>query len=307
MSKTVLIVIWILLLITGVVLVSYYGDIKTVEKQLFIKTNDEAVINATGNLSMFLPNMRFDTNSISYSFIDCSRESQDRMKQAFQIISDETTDIIFYEDRFPKIIIYCSPQKEEKRNSTFVAGEGGPNKVILLDLYPLIIDGKIYLYGQKKQETCDYPIVEIHELLHVFGFDHINDSTKVLYPYVKCDQKITQDIVDELKRLYTEKPKADLTLQNLSATMHGGYLDFNVTILNRGLVISTNVSLNISSGGKTVEIVSIENLSPGISQTMTVKNLLIKAKNSNQVDFKVTSNSKEYFYENNQLTATVTQ
>lgn len=304
MSKTTLWIILLLLIFAGFFFISTYGNIKIEGKQFFIQTNDEKYINATNQLSMFLPNMRFDTDSISYSFVECDRESQDRMKQAFQIISDETQDVIFYENQFPKITIYCAQQKDEQRNSTFVAGEGGPNKVILSDLYPLIIDGKIYLYNLENKKNCEYPIVELHELMHVFGFDHINKTDEILYPYVKCEQRITQDIVNELKRIYSEKPKADLTLQNLSALMHGNYLDFNITILNRGLVSATNIKLEIIGTEKIIETIEVDNISPGISQTITVKNILVKANNQKNITFKVTTNSEEYFFENNLLTTT---
>jgi len=277
----------------------------TVDKQFFIETNGELNINATNQLSMFMPNMRFNSNNISYSFVECSDYSQTRMKQAFQIISNETNNIYFYENRLAQIIIYCSQQREEKRNSTFVAGEGGPDNLINLSLYPLINSGKIYLYEQKNNKDCSYPIVELHELMHVFGFDHINDSSKILYPYISCKQRITPDITTELNKIYSKEPKADLTLQNLSANTHGNYLDFNITILNRGLISSINVSLDILNGEKIIDSITIEDLSPGISQIMTVKNIVIKTNNLNQIKFKVTSDSEEYFYENNQLTATV--
>jgi len=302
MSKIILWIILLLVIVSGFFFIATYGNLKIEEKQFFTQTNNEQYINATNQLSMFLPNMRFDTNSISYSFIECDRNSQDRMKLAFQIISDETKDIIFYENQFPKIAIYCAQQKDEQRNTTYVAGEGGPNKVIISDLYPLIVDGKIYLYKQVNKKNCEYPIVELHELMHVFGFDHINKTNEILYPYVNCDQRITSDIIDELKRLYSEKPKADLTLQNLSALMHGSYLDFNITILNRGLISTTNISLLISGPSSPIETLKVDSLSPGVSQIITVKNILVKSNNQNPLTFKVTTKEEEYFYENNQLT-----
>ncbi len=280
------------------------GKLKTEDKSFLIETNEETIVNVSTQLSMFRNNMRFDTNNISYSFVECDETNTNRMKRVFQIISEETQTVYFYESALPKIVIYCSEQKGEERESSYVAGEGGPNKVILLDLYPLIVDGKIYLYSQEKKNNCEYPVVEIHELMHVFGFDHINKTNEVLYPYVNCEQRLTEDIVNELKRIYTEKPKADLILKNLSVMTHEMYLDFNLTILNRGLIVSQNVSLLITSPEKTVYTSPIEDLQPGISQTINVKNILIKSISLNQLTFKTTTNSEEYFYENNEATAT---
>jgi len=308
MSRILNTIIIILLLVSSAFLFwTYYNQLPSEQRQFLVSSNEELNVNATNQLSMFMENMRFDTNNISYSFAECNKKSQDKMKQAFQIVSNDTGNIYFYESQSAKIIIYCSQQKGEQRNTTFVAGEGGPNKVILLDLYPLIVDGKIYLYKQENEENCEYPVVELHELMHVFGFDHINKTNEILYPYVNCEQRITPDIINELKSLYAEKPKVDLTLQNLSAIMHGKYLNFNVTILNRGLISTTNVSLKVSSAEKTIETIEIDDLSPGISQIITVKNILVKTNNQDNITFKVTTNEEEYFYENNQLTANLQQ
>ncbi len=304
MSKAALFVILGLIVISSFLFMTQYGEFKIEQRNFFIQTNGESVINVSNQLSMFMNNMRFDTNSISYSFVDCDREAEDRMKQAFQIVSDETKDIIFYESNAPKIIIYCSEKEGEKRNSTYVAGEGGPNKVILLDLYPLIVDGKIYLYQQGKRDICEYPVVEMHELMHVFGFDHINKTNEILYPYVKCEQRITEDIIGELKRLYSEEAKADITLQNLTVSTKGFYLDFNLTILNRGLINAGNVSLQILDQEKIIYSAQIGELPPGISQSITARNILTKSISLNQIKFKATTNTKEYFYENNEATAT---
>lgn len=303
MLKGVIIVLWILLLISGGMMSYYYLNLKAEEKQLIIQTNEAENTNIKSRLSMFMDDMRFDTNNISYAFSECSEDAKTRMKAALQIIANETQIISFYENENPKIMVYCSDQIGEQRNNTFVAGEGGPNKVILSELYPLIVDGKVYLNKQEKRDICEYPVVEIHEVLHVFGFDHISNKSKVLYPYVSCSQRITSDITSELVRIYSEKAKADLTLKNLSAKTHGTYLDFEITIQNRGLIEAKNITLTITGNEKSIEEVQIENLEPGISQTIKAKNVFTKSMDIKQVTFKVTTNTEEYFYENNQLTA----
>lgn len=306
MLKGVLIVLWILLLISGGMMTYYYLNLKAEEKQLIIQTNEAESANIKSKLSMFMNDMRFDTSNISYTFIDCKEDAKERMRNAFQIVTNETGILHFYENGEPKIVIYCSDQLGEERNNTFVAGEGGPNKVILSDLYPLIVDGKVYLNKQEERDRCEYPVVEIHELMHVFGFDHISNKSKILYPYVSCSQRITPDITSELIRIYSEKAKADLTLKNLSAKTHGTYLDFEITIQNRGLIEGKNISLAISGNKNLIEAVQIENLEPGISQTIKAKNVFTKSLDIKQVTFKVTTDTEEYFYENNQLTAVTT-
>jgi ssRNA-specific RNase YbeY (16S rRNA maturation enzyme) len=302
MLKEMLIVLGILFVVSGGLITFYYTNLKAEQEQLIIQTNEVESMEVKTQLSMFMDSMRFDKNNLSYSFVECNEKMKDRMKKAFRIVSNETGVLYFYESENPEILIYCSEQTKEQRNTTYVAGEGGPNKVILSDLYSLIIDGKIYLH-EMKRESCEYPIVEIHELLHVFGFDHINNKSKVLYPYINCQQRITEDIISELQRIYSEKPLADINLKNLSATTHGTYLDFEITVQNRGLIKAENIILEISANNKTVETLEIENLTPGISQTIKAKNLFVKSLNIKQVKFKVNTSTEEYFQNNNQLVA----
>lgn len=155
MSKVTLFILLALILVSGFIFMNTNGKLKTEDKSFLIETNEETIVNVSTQLSMFRNNMRFDTNNISYSFVECDETNTNRMKRVFQIISEETQTVYFYESALPKIVIYCSEQKGEERESSYVAGEGGPNKVILLDLYPLIVDGKIYLYSQEKKNNCE--------------------------------------------------------------------------------------------------------------------------------------------------------
>jgi len=203
------------------------------------------------------------------------------------------------------ITIYCSKEKQEQRNNSFVAGEGGPNQILPLDLYPLIIDGKIYIYESQSRETCDSPIVELHELMHVFGFDHITNKSTILYPYLDCKQTITEEIVNKLKELYSIEPKADLTIKNLSASTSGRYLNFAIVTHNRGLINAQNVKLNIYDTKEKIETYDLSDMDSGISQTLTISNMQLPLRQITDLTFEVTTNTPEFFYENNNITANV--
>lgn len=308
MSKIIAILI-LIILIAALGFFSYgiYNKIPQGTKEFFILQPDAKIPeNTSKELTMFMPNMRFATNSISYFFQDCDEERRSKVLEAFELVSEKTKVIQFYEATYvPMIVIYCSQQKGERRNNSFVAGEGGPNKVVDLDLYPLIIDGKIYLYDSRSRDNCEYPVIELHELMHVFGFDHLANDSTILYPYVDCSQRITNDIVNKLKELYSIDAKSDLIIRNLSASTSGRYLNFDIVVSNRGLIKTENTTIEIYDTKGKVGNFSIGNIDSGVSQTLSIKNLALPIRQITDLTFKTATTTPEYFYDNNEITAQV--
>jgi hypothetical protein len=306
------IIILIILGIAGFLFIKFY-ELSPQEKQdlnIFIKQAELPEANASSELEMFIPNMRFDTSQLSYFFSDCDESKQQEMLKAFSEISEKTKVITFYNadsQENAKIKIFCSSEKQQKRNNTFVAGEGGPDSLINLSLYPLIESGQIYLYGLKYQEQCDYPVVELHELMHVFGFNHIEDKSSILYPYVSCDQKITDEMISELTKIYSLSAKADLLIANASASKGGVYLNFQISTQNRGLIKASNVELEIydNSNNKKIGNFSLRELEPGETSTITLQNYMLPSRNTDNLKFKVKTSTLEYFYENNEISASI--
>jgi hypothetical protein len=286
---------------------TFYNKIPQGTRNFFIIQNENKIPeNTSKELVMFMPNMRFATNSISYSFVDCDLERERKMLDAFEIVTNKTEIINFYESQTsPMITIYCSKEKQKQRNNSFVAGEGGPNQILELDLYPLIIDGTIYIYDSRSQEECESPIVELHELMHVFGFDHITNKSTILYPYLDCKQIITDEIVNKLKELYSIEPKSDLTIKNLNASASGRYLNFAIIIHNRGLIKSENIALNIYDTKEKIDTYDLGDMDVGISQTLTITNMQLPLRPITDLIFEVTTSTPEFFYENNNITANV--
>lgn len=308
MSKTLnILVVILLLLFFSFLAYEVYKKVPQGTREFFIIQPDNTIPeNTSKSLVMFMPNMRFATNNISYSFSDCDQTKEDRILNALQIVTNQTGVIYFYEsDSPPMIIVYCSEQKGEQRNNSFVAGEGGPNKVIELDLYPLIIDGKIYLYDSKTPDKCSYPVVELHELMHVFGFDHLADQSTILYPYVDCNQRLTSNIVDELKRLYSVKAESDIQVKNLNVTTSGRYLNFEIIVSSKGLIKAENVNLEIYDTKGKIGNYSLGNIDTGVSQSLTIKNMPLPLRQVTDLTFKITTTTPEYFYNNNEATAQV--
>jgi hypothetical protein len=264
-------------------------------------------VNASSELKQFVPNMRFNHNSISY-FIssNCDSEKQQRFTQALDIIHSEVGIISFYQtgnQEISDIELSCSQESLQTEKNVFVAGEGGPTKYINLSIYSVILKGNVVLY-QKSQ--CGYPITELHELFHVSGFDHINNKSLIMYPYVDCKQIIPPELIKKLKELYSQEPLAELYFVNASAVKSGIYLNFSVEIRNEGLIDANNIFLDVNNEeGNTLKSFNLDNIGFGSGQTFTVSYLKLNSPNVRNIEFIIRTEQKEFSKENNVLKASI--
>ncbi len=85
-----------------------------------------------------------------------------------------------------------------------IAGEARP-LYYDLDNYSLIVGGEVTigpLYG-----TLENRVQIVHELGHVMGFGHSNNTHSVMYPIVAYSQEITPDMIEALDVLYSGVPE----------------------------------------------------------------------------------------------------
>ena len=88
-------------------------------------------------------------------------------------------------------------------------------EIVQTGRYNVITNGTVLLYKETNAQNCDWANVELHELIHVFGFGHSNNSNSLMYPYLEnCNQKLDDSIIKELTRLYSEENLADLYFDN---------------------------------------------------------------------------------------------
>lgn len=258
-------------------------------------------VNASNEVTQFFPNLRFNHNNLTY-FInsECSQEKVSRMNQAFLIITQETGIIYFSQDSEENadILVGCSFDSYETEENVFIVGEGGPTKMLNLSIYPLILRGKVIIYNES---SCDYPITELHELFHVFGFDHINNSETIMYPYSGCEQKISPEMIEKIKELYSIPPKAEIYFENITASKKGIYFDFEVMVRNEGLIAAKNISLEVYSEEKKIDSFDLGVLEPGEGTSFNVQNLRLTSRNVEAVRMLLITETDEYNLENNEL------
>ena len=259
----------------------------------------EIVINGSGEVVQFYPNMRYSDRIISYKIESaCSEKKSNDIVMAFAAISEKTILDFYQSDDNPEIKILCSdvaPLAEEKGH--FVAGEGGPSEIINTTKFSVILSGKIALYRENK---CDKPNVAIHEILHALGFDHINSLKSILYPITSCDQQIDLGVVDLINKLYSIDSLPDLAIDALDASSEGRYLNFNINILNIGLAKSSWAELNLYSDNEKIANFSLGDVEIGEKRILMVENLRLPSREDN-IMFVVESSSRELTLDNNRI------
>lgn len=249
----------------------------------------------------FYNNIRFPSSEISYKIYECGLQKQNNMKGAFEIISNRTSLVFTEVENEEEISVTCS-EKVKMEEGLFIAGEGGPTKIIRTDLFNVVLKGKILLL---KDSECSTPNVATHELLHVLGFNHSENNKNIMYYMSKCGQTIGEDMVGLINYLYSTKTYPDLSFGNVSAKVSGTYLDFEANVKNNGLIISENAKMNVYADGKLVKEINLDPLEIGRGLKITLENLWMPKRNPKELRFFLEYDFKELDKVNNELVLNV--
>jgi len=253
------------------------------------------------NGTQFYPNMRYRDRNISYGIEkECSPKQKDNAIRAFSIIEKRSVLEFYRDDNEGEIMIVCSQDlgaPESEKEGFFVAGEGGPSRVIDNVNYFVIFSGKISLY---REDSCARPQIALHEILHAFGFDHNNNTGSIMFPVTACNQIIDNYIIDEINELYRDDSNVDLAIENVSLTKKGRFLDFDIIIANLGLKNSENSTLFIFEDDDLDEIGKfyLNEIKIGTRQILTVQNLRYSGR-AEKIIFRVNPIEKEELSKDN--------
>lgn len=226
----------------------------------------------------FYSNMRFNHNELSYKIgSECSEEKINNMKSAFSFLRNKTS-LIFLENEKADINISCGEQYSKE--DLFVAGDGGPSSFVDTGVSNVILQGKIILFYK---ESCGDNI-ELHELLHVFGFKHSDNPNSIMYNITKCNQVVTDDIINEINKLYSQKALPDLFFENISAVKHGRYLDINFTIKNQGLINADKILVEVDADNEKVKDLDFGEIEFGAAKLANIKNIELQSRNIDKIE-----------------------
>lgn len=306
---TVVGVLVITLLFTSYLLINTLKDRYGVAEDLMVSDYDTSINNITSysdSKLQFYPNMRFNHNAITYRVNpNCTSQQAEKFGEATQALNNKIKGLLITQEPWineeADIEVLCGREFLES-GDVFVAGEGGPKFVLNSSLFTIIIGGKVVLY----RDSCSYN-VELHELLHVFGFTHSNNRFSVMYNNSYCNQFLTGDIINELTRLYAYQPLPELFFEEISVTKHGSYLDFNITVENEGMINSGNISMDLLANDKFLQKFSLGIVEFGGGRILRTKNINLPSRNIKNVTFIIDPENKvaEYKKDNNRITLEV--
>lgn len=294
----ILVVLFLLLISGGYLLYLHY----TAEDVALEEFRAQIGTELPRSSNQFYSNMRYPSSEISYSLSQsCSVKRRADFLRGVEYL-EERTILDFYEvSRDAEISVVCSnlaPRPDEEGH--FIAGEGGPSFIINSSKYSVITSGRIALY---RPETCEESKIAVHEMLHALGFDHNGNEESIMFPITNCDQELDQEIIDEIRRLYSEPSVGDLLIENIVANITGRYLNFDITVANVGLRDITDSGLYIYVGGEVVEQFELKDIDLGAKRHLSVTNLRVPRGTQN-VRFLVRTSEPELTTANNEATLT---
>ena len=287
-----------ILILSGLILMIYfvYFNLPLNPEKLNVDLGKQLeVINLSQAVPQFYSNMKFNHNTITYKIENsCEKERVERMLNAFDELSSRVSYIEFKSvSENPDIEVTCSNVKINGDDDYFIAGEGGAKEIIDTGRYYVINQGLILLYGNKDAIRCDWPNVELHELLHVFGFDHSKNKESLMYPYLEsCDQKLDESIISDLKKLYSQENLPDLYFENVYALKKGKYLDFNITIKNSGVIDAKGVFLVLYDEGEKVHEFELNDVPFGAGVLFSVNNAKLNNRDPENIQLIIDDENK---------------
>ena len=254
-------------------------------------------LNTSETNMQFYQNMRYPNSKISYRIYDCPLQKKDDMKRAFEMISNKTI-LDFYSINSNEEISVTCDSTNKIEEGLFIAGEGGPTNITKGEIFNVILHGKILLIRESK---CERPNIALHELLHALGFNHSDNSNNIMYPVSKCKQTIGEDILKLINELYSVQSYPDISFENVSAVMHGRYLDTNISVRNNGLKDSEKTKIEIYADGKPVKEIELDILRIGYGRMIILSNIWIKKTNVEKLEFFINSSFSELEKNNNKI------
>lgn len=278
----------------GFLIIYWFFPIQNINFELNEPVNSNFSISGSNNMQ-FYPNMRYPSKIITYKIEDCPLQRKNDMEYAFDILSGKTI-LEFYPVDFEELILITCDETVKMSGEFFVAGEGGPTNITATDLFNVIEGGRIFLF---KDSECPKPNVAIHELLHALGFNHSENRNNIMYYMSKCNQDISEDIINLINELYTSPSLPDLSFENVSAELNSRYLNCNIIIKNNGLMTSEKAEMLIYAEDKVVKKIDIKPLEVGYGVELSMENAWVPIRNPRNIKFVVESSFEELDKENN--------
>lgn len=288
--------IFIIFAVTGIFF--YFSPFDTTEFVPQIEAPKNYNFSSTGFEGMqFYKNMRYPDSRISYKIDDsCNLQKKADMEGAFGKIENLTIVDFYPVIGNEEISVVCEDKIKVEENF-FIAGEGGPTNITKAENFNVISHGGILLL---RNSECENPNVAIHELLHAMGFAHSQNKNNIMYEISRCGQIIGDDTINLINNLYSVESEADLSFENVSAKMHGRYLDVNASIRNNGLKDIGKSTMTIYADGEKLKTVDVNEMKIGYGVSISMRNIFVSDISVKEVKVSINSSYKELDKKNNE-------
>jgi len=209
----ILIVVEIFLAIGILALIAVQFNTGTITGQVIsdLESNAESTVNQPiVNQPKTIEGIYWDHMPITWNFDNkevCGDYQANRIERAFNAIQEETNNIIQFkkvEGNARDITVYCEKNLPVSESPGFyITGETKSrvdgNK---------IVGGDIYFYNTGKYTysggCVSYPNTEIHEILHLFGFKHVDERFHIMnLSPTYCPSRINSDVIEKLIEVYS--------------------------------------------------------------------------------------------------------
>jgi len=264
----------ILTIIISLILISsiffYFIPLNTLEF-ISVPENNNFSLFQFDEQMQFYPNMRYASNEISYKISNCILQKENDMTNAFAIVENLTSLKFKPVLNNEEISITCQ-ETNRFENDMFVAGEGGATKIIQSKNFNIILQGEILLI---RNSECFKPNIALHELFHSLGFKHSANPSNLMYNITDCDQTISNDMIDQINKLYSTESNPDLIIENVSAIMKGRFLSINFSVINGGLNKAEESKLLIYAGKSVIKEMDILPLEIGQGEIIRLENVFV--------------------------------
>src|SRR3989344_3838463 len=261
------------------------------------KRNSNFSIGELSGDMQFYSNMRYPSQRISYKIYDCPLQKKDDMERTFDILANKTILNFYPVYNDEEISVRCDSTTRIE-GSMFIAGEGGPINITKTNKFSVIHNGEILLI---KESQCENPNIAIHEILHALGFKHSNNPDNIMYNLSKCSQTIGDDMIITIDEIYSYPSYADLNLEDVSAAMHGIYLDVNLTVMNEGLNNSGDAKIKIYADNKMIKELDLTSIGIGYGRVISLYNIFIKQVSVDELKIVAETNFNELDKTNNEV------
>lgn len=174
--------------------------------------------NITGNIITetddfsHLSELHWTHMPLTYSIKNC--ENPENINRALTLITSQTNNSVYFEENNNPDIEFscldlenCYTNKTERRwlfwivtTQAVCEHESGSAQMTKIK-GKKILKAEIKLIDIGKEDNCSETI--IHEILHVFNFQHSQNNESIMYPEkqsMQCNELIDEDVINELSK-----------------------------------------------------------------------------------------------------------